>query len=110
MFAVAISLVDSRGNERVIAFSSDANTEVAALGEAFTWLADGRDAFVVKGWDVAPSEALLLEAIEPHVRAGKKMAAIKALREVKKWDLRKAKAFVDSHWYDWPRDEADLPF
>jgi hypothetical protein len=103
MYSIAISYTDSRGNDKVRAFCSDATSEAEAIGAAFMDMADGRDAYVVTGWDAVADTDTLLAAIEAHVRAGKKIPAIKALREVKKWDLRKAKKFVDDHWYDWPR-------
>jgi ribosomal protein L7/L12 len=107
MFAIAISITDSRGNDKVKAFMSNARTETEALGEAFIQLSKLGEAFIVLGWDIAPDEESLLNAIEMHVRAGQKIPAIKALREIKKYGLREAKEFVDAHWYDWPKDSAE---
>jgi hypothetical protein len=105
MFAVAISIEDSRGNKKAKAFASNADTETAALGDAFMQLSKFGDAFIVLDWDIMPELDTLLAAIRPHVLNGQKIKAIKALREVKFMDLRAAKAFVDQHEHDF-----DTPF
>ena len=105
MFSIAISYTDSRGKDKVKAFASNADTKHEALGEVFmimtkTLVGD----FVVKGWDITAGMDDVLAAIEVDVRAGKKIAAIKTHREMTGASLRESKAFVDSHYYDWPKD------
>jgi hypothetical protein len=109
MFAIAISYTDSRGNDKVRAFASNAGSKHEALGEVFmtmTKVIIGD--FVVKAWDIADDEVALLAAIEEEVRAGKKIAAIKTLRALTGSTLKEAKVFVDDHYYDWPKDVVDL--
>jgi hypothetical protein len=107
IFAVAISMQDSRGNEKVRAFSMDAKNRAAALGESFIRLSHSGEAFIIKGWDISScGDEVLLDAIRPHVIDRKKIRAIKAMREVDwSYGLREAKEFVEAHWYDWE----DLP-
>ena len=109
MFSIAISYTDSRGNDKVKAFTSTADTKHEALGEVFmlmTKVIVGD--FVVKAWDIADDEEALLAAIEPEVRAERKIAAIKIHRSMTGLGLKESKAFVDAHYYDWPKnDELD---
>jgi len=109
MYSVAVSYTDSRGNDKVRAFTSTAGSKHEALGEAFmlmTKVIIGD--FVVKAWDIANDVAAILDAIEANVRAGKKIAAIKIHREMTGASLRESKDFVDSHYYDWPKNPVDL--
>lgn len=109
MFAIAVSYTDSRGNDKVRAFASIADSKHEALGAAFmtmtkTIVGD----FVVKGWDITAGVEDLLAAIEPDIRAGKKIAAIKIHRALTGATLRESKDFVDAHYYDWPKNPVEL--
>jgi len=109
MYSIAVSYTDSRGNDKVRAFTSTAASKHEALGEAFmsmTKVIVGD--FVVKAWDIADDVDSLLDAIEENVRAGKKIAAIKIHREMTGASLRESKDFVDAHYYDWPKNPVDL--
>ena len=109
MFAIAISYTDSRGNDKVKAFMSHEATETAALGEAFTAMSTLKDAYVVRGWDIAVNDEMLLAAIKPSILEGRKIEAIKIYRKLTGADLRESKAFVDAHMNDWdPEEESRL--
>ena len=105
IYSIAISYTDSRGADKVKAFSAAAHSKHEALGDVFmtmTKVIVGD--FVVKAWDIANDVDSLLDAIEDDVRAGKKIAAIKTHRAMTGLGLKESKAFVDAHYYDWPKD------
>jgi len=105
MFSIAISYTDSRGSDKVKAFMINAAMPHEALGEAFMTMSRViMGDFVVKGWDIASDMGSLLDAIEDDCRAGKKIAAIKTHRAMTGLGLKESKAFVDDHYYDWPKD------
>ena len=105
MFSIAISYTDSRGNDKVKAFMITAETKHEALGEAFMTMTNVIVGdFVVKAWDIASDLGSLLDAIEDDCRAEKKIAAIKTHRAMTGLGLKESKAFVDAHYYDWPKN------
>ena len=99
MYAVAISYTDSRGNDKVKAFQFSVDSEVEALGKTFMSMTKSIVGdFVVKAWDVVASEDLMIDIITPMALAGKKILAIKTLRDSTGLDLKSAKNFVDTHY------------
>ena len=96
MFSIAISYTDSRGNDKVKAFTSMAATKHEALGEVFMSMTTSvMGDFVVNGWDIADDESTLIEVIKPALSNGRFIEAIKDLRAHTGWGLKESKAFVD---------------
>jgi ribosomal protein L7/L12 len=101
IYSIAIGFTDSRGNDKVRAFGMDAESDTDALGQAFTMLAASSLSFTVNDWDIAPCLDAQLEAIRPEIMAGRKIGAIKALRDVHHLGLQEAKVFVEKYWDEW---------
>jgi len=101
MYSIAISYTDSRGNDKLKAYTSLAATKHEALGEVFMSMTKNIVGdFVVKAWDIADDEDTLIAVIKPELQAGRFIAAIKALRSHTGWGLKESKNFCERYRYN----------